>query len=104
MNYCLVLSTCETREEARQIASKLLEANLAACVQIDQVESLYRWQGNVESAPEWRLMIKTREGCYGKLEKLLSETHSYEVPQIVKLPIETGLQGYLDWIDDSTPN
>lgn len=101
MSYCLVLSTCESREDAHRVAEKLLSTKLAACVQIDRIESLYRWKGSVESAEEYRLMIKTRENCYAKIEKKLLEIHRYEIPQIVKLPIETGLSSYLEWVDEN---
>jgi periplasmic divalent cation tolerance protein len=102
MGYCIVLTTTATREEADKIAALLLENRLAACVQISPVTSVYRWKGNVERENELRLVIKTTDELYDKVEKLIKENHSYEVPQIVKTPITGGLPEYLDWIAEET--
>jgi periplasmic divalent cation tolerance protein len=102
MEYCIVLSTVESHEEADRIAEVLLEKRLAACVQISPVTSVYRWKGKIERDSEFRLVIKTADELYSKLENLIKGHHSYEVPQIVKLPITDGLAEYLGWIDEET--
>jgi periplasmic divalent cation tolerance protein len=98
----MALSTTGSREEADKIAGILLENRAASCVQISPVVSLYRWKGRIESAEEMRLLIKTTDALYPKVESLIRENHSYEVPQIVKVPITGGLKEYLDWIREET--
>src|SRR6267154_603631 len=98
----LVLTTCGSAEEARRIAQELIERRLAACVNIvPQIESVYRWQGEVESATEWLLIIKTTAGAFEQLRDSLSKLHSYHVPECIELAIEGGSATYLDWIANS---
>ncbi|MDA7417041.1 divalent-cation tolerance protein CutA [Xenophilus arseniciresistens] len=99
---CIVLTTAGTEDEADQLASAIVEARLAACVQIQRVRSLYRWQGEVRNEPEWQLCIKTRTGRYAALEALIRERHSYETPEIVQLPITAGSADYLRWVAQET--
>ncbi len=100
--YCMVIATCQTLDEAKKLASEIVEKRLAACVQLSPVTSIYDWEGKTCNEPEIRLVMKTRTGLYTKLEAHILATHSYEVPQIVKVPIEGGYGPYLDWIDAST--
>lgn len=79
-----------------------MESRAAACVQMRPIESLYHWEGKIERAKEIHLLIKTKETLYAQVEKLIKENHSYEVPQIVKLPINGGLPDYLNWISEET--
>ena len=98
----VVLTTCSSLEEARQIAQAIIERHLAACVNIlPQVESVYRWKGEVESAPEWLLVIKTTEGVFERLWQTIRELHSYEIPECVELAITDGSEAYLTWIEES---
>ena len=101
MTYCIVLSTASSHEEANKIANILLENRAASCVQMTPIVSHYYWKGKVERA-EIQLLIKTTDALYPRVEKLIKETHSYQVPQIVKLPITGGLPAYLDWISEET--
>ena len=99
----VVLCTCPDREAATRIASALVEGRLAACVSITQpVTSVYRWQGLVESADEHLLLIKTAAAKYTEAEQAIVRLHPYQLPEIVALPIEGGLAGYLGWIDECT--
>ena len=97
--FLLVFTTTASRDEARKIARALVERKLAACVQIGgPIESVYRWQGNVETAEEWRCTIKTTASQYPAVERTIRELHSYETPEIVVVPIETGSEQYLAWL------
>ncbi|MGB9202403.1 MAG: divalent-cation tolerance protein CutA [Terriglobales bacterium] len=98
----LVLTTCGSLEEARSIAQTLVTRQLAACVNIaPQIESFYRWQGEVESATEWLLVIKTTAEVFDRLREALSELHSYELPECIAIAIEDGSAAYLEWIGQS---
>ena len=98
----LVLTTCGSLEEARSIAHTLVERQLAACVNIiPQIESVYRWQGEVETATEWLLVIKTTAGAFDRLREALSELHPYDLPECVEISIEDGSAAYLEWIGSS---
>ena len=98
----VVLTTCSSIEEARTIASALVERQLAACVNIvPQVESIYRWKGDVETANECLLIIKTISSAFERLRAALVELHSYEVPECIELAVTDGSAEYLDWIDKS---
>lgn len=98
----LVLTTCSSLEEARSIAHTLVERQLAACVNIvPQIESVYRWQGKVETATEWLLILKTTERAFDRLREALTALHSYELPECIEIAIEDGSLAYLEWIGES---
>jgi len=100
--YIQVLTTIDRRETAELIAREAVERRLAACVQIvGPVTSIYRWQGQVETAEEWHLWMKTRQELYCQLEQLIRQTHSYQTPEILSMPILSGLEAYLKWLDQS---
>ena len=98
----LVLTTCGSLEEARSIAHALVDRQLAACVNIaPQIESVYRWEGEVETATEWLLVIKTTIDAFERVREALSELHSYELPECIQIGIEDGSAAYLEWIGES---
>jgi periplasmic divalent cation tolerance protein len=98
----LVLTTCGSAEEARRISQELIERRLAACVNIvPQIESVYRWKGEVESATEWLLIIKTTADAFERLQYALVKLHSYDVPECIEIAIEDGSGAYLEWIGES---
>ena len=98
----LVLSTAASDEEARVIASALVEKRLAACVNIlGPIQSIYRWKDAVEDSQEYLLLIKTTESMFPKLRDELKSLHSYEVPECIVINIEDGLPAYLEWIGES---
>jgi periplasmic divalent cation tolerance protein len=98
----LILSTTGSEAEARKIAHHLVEHQLAACVNIvPQIESIYRWQGKVESAREWLLIIKTVVDKFAAVRDAIRELHSYDLPECIAIAIEDGSADYLEWIGES---
>jgi periplasmic divalent cation tolerance protein len=99
----VVLVTCNSVEEGRKIGRTLVEARLAACVNVLQtpIESIYRWKGSVDTAKEFLLIIKTSRARLKALEAAVKRLHSYEVPEIIALPIEKGSQDYLAWLSEA---
>ncbi len=96
----LVLSTCSSSDEARKVARALLEKRLAACVQVSgAMASVYRWQGKVEEATEHWVVIKTSRALVDSVRQELEKLHSYEVPEMIALPIVDGSPNYLNWLD-----
>jgi periplasmic divalent cation tolerance protein len=98
----IVLSTAGSEQEARKIAQSLVERRLAACVNIvPQIESVYRWQGKVESSREWLLIIKTTAERFADVRAAIAELHSYDVPECIAIKVEEGGREYLEWIGES---
>ncbi len=98
----VVFSTCGSDEEARRIARRLVESRLAACVNIvPSIESIYWWQNRVESVGEYLLVIKTCADLFEPLAAELQAIHSYDVPEILALPVLKGLPSYIQWIQDN---
>lgn len=101
-NKRIVLTTTGSEAEAQKIARHLVESRMAACVNIiPQITSVYRWQGKVEEACEWLLLIKTIADGFEKILEAIAELHSYELPECVCLTVEDGSAKYLQWIADS---
>jgi periplasmic divalent cation tolerance protein len=98
----LVITTVGTVEQARALARTMVERRLAACAQITAIESFYRWQGEVEHEPEFRLLFKTRAGCYAELEAAIRALHPYELPAIHALPAAQAYAPYAEWVEAST--
>lgn len=98
----LVLSTCDNLETARHIAEVLVEKRLAACVNIlPGITSIYKWQGDIQHDIEVLLLVKTHTNCLSALETTIRELHTYELPEIINVPISGGLMAYLNWITQS---
>ncbi len=97
----IVLITATSAEEAQTIARTLIEEKLAACVSRFPVQSTYTWEGNIEEDEEWQLIIKTQRRQFDRLQGRVQDLHSYEVPEIIALPIETGSTAYLNWISST---
>jgi periplasmic divalent cation tolerance protein len=97
----VVLTTVGTRQFAADLAQSIVKARLAACVQIQSIQSVYRWQGEVRSEPEWQLAIKTTQSRYPELEHHIRTHHSYATPEIICLPITDGSPEYLAWLAES---
>jgi periplasmic divalent cation tolerance protein len=101
IQYCVVLVTAASEEQAQEIAQVLLFEKLAACVNIFPVNSMYIWQDELNQDREWQLLIKTKVNQFDLLTQKIKTLHSYEVPEIIALPIINGLQSYLNWIDSN---
>ena len=96
----VVLSTCDSEETAAALARALVEKRLAACINIlPKARSIYHWQGKLEDAEEWILVIKSRRDLFDRLCEAIAQTHSYEVPEVIALPIVDGSEAYLAWLD-----
>ncbi|WP_374343081.1 divalent-cation tolerance protein CutA [Azonexus sp.] len=103
MDVLLILTNCPDEDCAGTIALAVVEARLAACVNIlPRVQSIYRWQGAVESASEIPLLIKSTAANYAALEAKIRELHPYELPEIVALDVARGLPDYLNWVAGET--
>lgn len=103
METLLVLTNCPDEATANAIALALVEEKFAACVNIlPRVQSVYRWQGAVESASEIPLLIKSTVGRYAELEAAIRARHPYDMPEIIALPITQGLPAYLNWVATET--
>ncbi|MCU1307830.1 MAG: periplasmic divalent cation tolerance protein [Acidobacteriaceae bacterium] len=97
----IILTTTGSKEEARKIANALVERKLAACVNIiPKVESIYRWEGNIETAEEWLLIVKTNANAFTRVRDAIKELHSYDLPECVSISVEEGSEEYLQWIAD----
>jgi periplasmic divalent cation tolerance protein len=95
----VVFSTCASEEEAEKLARTLIEQRLAACVNvIPALRSYYRWEGAIESAAECLLVIKSSQARFASLKAAIEKAHSYEVPEIIALPIVEGSEKYLAWL------
>jgi periplasmic divalent cation tolerance protein len=95
----VVLSTCGSEEEAERVARLLIERRLAACVSIvPRMRSVYRWNGAVESSDEWLLLIKSSRPLFEQLRGAIEGAHSYQVPEVLALPVIDGAVPYLDWL------
>ncbi|HDQ06083.1 MAG TPA: divalent-cation tolerance protein CutA [Candidatus Bathyarchaeota archaeon] len=99
MTYNIVFMTAGSRQEAVKIVSTLLKDKLIACGNIiENVSSIFWWQGKIEEEKEVLVIMKSREGLFKKLSKRVTELHSYDVPEILALPIVDGSPSYLEWL------
>ena len=99
-SYIIILVTTASREEAETIVQRLLEARLIACANIvGPVSSRFRWSGKIEKAQEYLILMKSRQDLFEKLSETVKALHSYEVPEILALPVIEGSKAYMDWLD-----
>jgi periplasmic divalent cation tolerance protein len=95
----VVFSTCGSQQEAELLARRLLENRAAACVNvITQIQSFYWWKGKIEESGEWLLVIKTSRDLFDQVRAVLEAAHSYELPEVLALPVIAGSPNYLEWI------
>ena len=102
-DFILILVTASSEEEAKKIAFSLMEKRFAACINlVKDIESIYRWKGKISDEKEVLMLIKTRKKLYKSVEEEVKKIHSYEVPEIIALPIISGSKDYLYWMDSET--
>ena len=100
-DFVQVVTAVASKPDAERIAHALVERRLAACVQIvGPIQSVYRWQGAIETAEEWQCWIKSRRELCGEIQRAIRELHSYEVPEILVLSVLDGNADYLAWLDE----
>jgi periplasmic divalent cation tolerance protein len=92
------MATCGSDEEANRIASLLVSAHLAACVNIIPVKSVFEWKGKVEDQPEWLLIIKSVRSNFDAIKENVTANHSYELPEIVAVDLTSASGEYANWI------
>ena len=101
--FALVLVTTGSQEEAERMARALVDSRMAACVNIvPGLRSVYRWEGKIWDEGEFLLLIKTQMALFRQVEGTIKEIHSYEVPEIIAIPIIQGSETYLNWLREST--
>ncbi len=100
--HTVIITTCENKEQARNLARGLVENKLAACIQLIPIESIYRWEGKLTETEEILLLVKTKSNLFSEIEKYITSHHTYSTPEILSLPIEKGFEKYLNWIDENT--
>jgi periplasmic divalent cation tolerance protein len=102
-DYVLILITASSEKEGETIAHTLVKEKLAACVNmVSGMQSIFRWKGEISSEREVLLLVKTKDRLFEKLKKRVQELHSYEVPEIIALPILAGFEEYLGWVGKET--
>ena len=101
MTAIAVVTTVGDKKEARRLALALVEAKLAACAQVEKIDSVYAWKGKIESGKEYRVLLKTVEAQYSAVERAIRDMHSYELPAIHSVAFEHVSKPYADWIESS---
>jgi periplasmic divalent cation tolerance protein len=102
-SHCAVMTTTDSAEGAEVLARGIVDARLAACVHIvGPIRSIYRWEGDVQSEQEWQCWIKTSADRLDALTEHIKKNHSYDVPEVVALPIVGGSADYLSWVTNET--
>jgi periplasmic divalent cation tolerance protein len=101
-NYCIVSTTTDTKENASIISKTLLEKKLIACAQQTTTQSSYRWQGKIIESDEILLQMKTKKSLFDHIKKEIKSLHTYEVPEIIMIPLLDANTFYLEWIEKET--
>jgi periplasmic divalent cation tolerance protein len=100
--YCIAMTTLEDEESASRLARSVVEAKLAACVQLIDIRSTFSWEGRLEDATEVLVLMKTRADVYERLQQFICDHHPYDVPEILQIPMTSGYGPYLSWLNDNT--
>ena len=99
MQYSIIITTINSKDEAEKLASKILAEKLGACVQVQEIKSFYNWEGKGYIEKEWKLSIKTKSELFDIVQLFIKNNHPYKLPEIIQIPIVNGSDEYLDWID-----
>ena len=100
-DFLVVYTTVTNTEDAQMLARGAVERRLAACVQIEAIQSVYRWKGEVQSEPEQRILFKTTKALYQQLESMIAELHPYELPAIFATPVVAASTAYAAWVREA---
>lgn len=100
--FIVVTTTHDSEDKARALAAAVVRERLAACAQVYPINSVYWWDGDVQTEAEWRIDFKTRADLATRLGVFITEQHSYDTPEVVVVPIKDGSAGYLDWLAAET--
>ncbi|MGW0820229.1 divalent-cation tolerance protein CutA [Streptomyces sp. NPDC002845] len=102
-DHLTVLTTTDSAERAQTLATSAVDAGVAACAQIDgPITSVYRWEGEVQTDQEWRVLYKTTAERYAELEAHIKSVHDYDTPEIIATPVTHGSDAYLSWVTEET--
>lgn len=101
MQYLMAVTTVSSHQEAQAIAKQIMGLHLAACIQINEIESFYHWEGQLQQEPEFRLLFKTTAAQYAALEQAIKAHHPYELPAIYAIALDQVEAAYGHWIDAS---
>ncbi len=100
LKYIQIITTTPTKKDAEKITNIIVEKRLGACAQIvGPIISTYWWKGKIEKSEEWQCIIKSKKKLYNKVEKIIKKVHTYDVPEIISIPIINGNKEYLKWLD-----
>lgn len=100
--YIMITTTFESKDEANKIIELLLNKRLVSCCQLSNITSSYHWKGNIEHTKEYLLQMKSKKELYKKIEQVVLDNHSYEIPQLIAYDIVEGYKDYLNWIKEET--
>lgn len=101
-DYCIISTATDTKENAEMITQSLLQKKLVACVQFSTISSSYRWQGKIILADEIQLQMKTKTSLFDHIKKEIEVLHTYDVPEIIMIPLTDANDFYLEWIEKET--
>lgn len=99
---CIVMTSVDNTDTKKAIIKALLSQNLAACIQVQKIESHYVWQNELYESNEELLLIKTRTSCYDDVTQCILTHHNYDVPEIIQIPVSNAYEAYSMWVHDST--
>ncbi len=103
-DYCIITTTTDSKENADAITQRLLEKKLVACVQSTTIQSSYHWEGKVMQSEEIHLQMKTRRSLFEKIQREIEHLHTYDLPEIIMVPMAGANLDYLQWIEEETIN
>ncbi len=101
-DYCIISTTTDSKENADAITQRLLEKKLVACVQSTNIQSAYHWQGKIIQSVEIRLQMKTKRSLFDNVKAEIEHLHTYDLPEIIMVPITGANLDYLQWIEEET--
>lgn len=99
MGYIIIKTTFENKKDAEEIAKKIINFQLGACIQILKIESYYTWNNKIKKSNEYKIEVKTLDKNYKKVEELITKNHKYKIPEIISYKLNKGSKKYLNWVN-----